>query len=147
MFHKLLHRGLPGYFDFNSVYAMQPMYTSAANEKIVKKLGTLDQYSLKPPVAPKALVVEDSHAKIVALLQNKKEYQVAWPRSSKVAAPDALVANYNRWQQSMLGDKIYQQTKPKAMFLDYLAHKAVAYLERDSFELGKSWFQVDFVRE
>lgn len=147
MFHKLLHRGLPGYFDFNSVYAMQPMYTSAANEKIIKKLNTADQFSSNPPATPKVPATEDSHSKIVQLLQSKKPYQAAWPRSSKTAAPNTLVANYNHHQHNTLSDQIYQQASPKAMFVDYLTHKALAYLERDSFELGKSWYQVDFVRE
>ncbi|KAL8921768.1 MAG: hypothetical protein Q9208_005525 [Pyrenodesmia sp. 3 TL-2023] len=147
MFHKLLHRGLPGYFDFNSVYAMQPMYTSAANKNIFDKLKTADQYSLNPPAIPRAPTTEESHSKVTQLLQNKKSYKTAWPQSSKIAAPDTLVANFNRHQQDKLSEQIYQQTNPKPIFLDYLTHKAVAYLGRDSFELGKSWYQVDFVRD
>ncbi|KAL8651032.1 MAG: hypothetical protein Q9210_003484 [Variospora velana] len=146
MFHKLLHRGLPDYFDFNSVYAMQPMYTSAANEKIVKKLKTADQFSLNPPAVPVAQAKKEKHGEVSQLLQ-EKQYYAAWPQSSKIVAPDTVLAHYNSHQQNMLAEPIYKHTDPKAMFLDYVTHKAAAYLHRDSFELGKSWYQVDFIRD
>ncbi|KAL9020872.1 MAG: hypothetical protein Q9185_001943 [Variospora sp. 1 TL-2023] len=137
MFHKLLHRGLPDYFDFNSVYAMQPMYTSTANEKIIKKLKTTDQFSLNPPAVPVAQAKKEKHSEVGQLLQ-EKQYYAAWPQSSKIVAPDTVLAHYNSYQQSMLAEQIYKHTDPKAMFLDYVTHKAAAYLQRDSFELDKS---------
>ncbi|KAL8970101.1 MAG: hypothetical protein Q9197_003992 [Variospora fuerteventurae] len=146
MFHKLLHRGLPDYFDFNSVYAMQPMYTSTANEKIIKKLKTTDQFSLNPPAVPVAQAKKEKHSEVGQLLQEKQCY-AAWPQSSEIVAPDTVLAHYNSYQQSMLAEQIYKHTDPKAMFLDYVTHKAAAYLHRDSFELGKSWYQVDFIRD
>ncbi|KAL8901933.1 MAG: hypothetical protein Q9207_004956, partial [Kuettlingeria erythrocarpa] len=126
---------------------MQPMYTPAANKEIVERLKVADQFSLNPPAVPKAPRTETSHGKIVELLQDTKLYQTAWPQSSKIAAPETLVAKYNNHQQNKLCDQIYQHTNPKAMFMDYMTHKAVAYVERDSFKLGESWYQVDFVRD
>lgn len=146
MFHKLLHRGLPHFFEFNSVYAMQPMYTSTANKKIIKKLKTADQFSLNPPAVPVAQAKKEKHSEVGQLLQ-EKQYYAAWPQSSKIVAPDTVLAHYNSYQQGMLAEQIYKHTDPKAMFLDYVTHEAVAYLQRDSFELGKSWYQVDFMRE
>lgn len=147
MFHKLLHRGLPGWFDFNSVYAMQPMYTSQANQKILSKLGTIDQFSRQAPTAPIKPRTVDIHKTIVQLLDAKQGYQPTWTPSREVLTPPGLVTRFNSFQQNLLGDQIYKSVDAKGMFLNYVVDKAGAYLERDAFLLGKSWYQVDFVRE
>ena len=147
MFHKLLHRGLPGWFDFNSVYAMQPMYTSPANEKILTKLKTIDQYSKKAPSAPKIAELVNTYADIVKLLDASSRYEVAWTASREVLASPGVMARLKSFQQNMLGDQVYKSVDVKAMFLSYVTEKARAYLERDVFHLGESWYQVDFIRE
>ena len=147
MFHKLLHRGLPGWFDFNSVYAMQPMYTSPANERILTKLKTIDQFSKKVPSAPKAPQVVNTHAEIIRVLGNISEYEAAWTPSREALTPPGLSARFNCFQQKMSGDQIYKGVDVKAIFSSYVKDKARAYLERDRFELGNTGYQVDFIRE
>ncbi|KAI2473738.1 heme peroxidase [Annulohypoxylon bovei var. microspora] len=78
MMYKLIQRGVPGWFPFNSVAVMQPFYTKKANEKIATEFGTIDQYTLagsKPPSKP--VVVYTSKAIKQALSQPKK-YVVPW---------------------------------------------------------------------
>ncbi|PHH86123.1 hypothetical protein CDD83_10692 [Cordyceps sp. RAO-2017] len=41
--YRLIQRGLPGWFPFNSVAVMQPFYTPEANERIARELGTMAQ--------------------------------------------------------------------------------------------------------
>ena len=59
MVHKLIQRGLPYHFAFNSVYAMQPMYTSKPYKKTLTKLKTIDPFSLEPPATPKSKAAID----------------------------------------------------------------------------------------
>ncbi|KAK4223785.1 heme peroxidase [Podospora fimiseda] len=56
MLYKLIQRGLPGWFPFNSVAVMQPMYTKKANTEIATSLGTISQFSIVDPSPPPSFV-------------------------------------------------------------------------------------------
>jgi hypothetical protein len=78
MFYKLIQRAFPGWFDFNSIYVMQPMFTPSENQEIAKEIGTIQLYSLDPPKAPPALSIVTSHVVATALQQNKQAFRVPW---------------------------------------------------------------------
>ncbi|KAI1820639.1 linoleate diol synthase [Xylaria intraflava] len=78
MLYKLIQRGLPGWFPYNSVAVMQPMYTKQANAAIAKKLGTIAQYTLDDPKPPAKPVVVISNASTRKVLGNPKVYVVPW---------------------------------------------------------------------
>ena len=147
MFHKLLHRGLPGWSDFNSVHVMQPMYASKKNKEIYAKLGSIDQFSQRAPGAPKAPEIVKTHAGISKLLESDQKYALAWTPSPPSISPPGLLTAYSSFQQSFSGDQLYQHVDLKVILLDYATSKATAYLERDGFELRNSWYQIDFIRE
>ncbi|KAI8623543.1 heme peroxidase [Xylariaceae sp. FL1651] len=78
MLYKLIQRGLPGWFPFNSVAVMQPMYTKKANAAIAKELGTLDQFTLDDPKPPPKPVVVFTSAGIKQVLSTPKSYVIPW---------------------------------------------------------------------
>ncbi|KAI1214921.1 heme peroxidase [Annulohypoxylon truncatum] len=78
MLYKLIQRGVPGWFPFNSVAVMQPMYTKKANEKIAKELGTMDQYTLDDPKPPRKTVVVMTSEAIKQVLGQPKQFVVPW---------------------------------------------------------------------
>lgn len=78
MLYKLIQRGIPGWFPFNSVAVMQPMYTKKANAAIAKELGTLAQFTLDDPKPPAKPVVVTTNASIREVLNNPKKYVVPW---------------------------------------------------------------------
>ncbi|KAL4904048.1 hypothetical protein BDW74DRAFT_155062 [Aspergillus multicolor] len=78
MLYKLIQRGVPGWFPFNSVGVMQPMYTRAANEAIAKELGTWAQYTAADPKRPAKPAVVVSSAAIQHVLRNPKQFAVPW---------------------------------------------------------------------
>jgi linoleate 10R-lipoxygenase len=47
--YKLFMRAFPGWFEYNSVYALFPFTIPSENVKILKKLDVWSQYSLNPP--------------------------------------------------------------------------------------------------
>ena len=150
MFHKLLHRGLPGWFgcnDFNSVHVMQPMYISEKNKEMYTKLETIDQFSQRAPGAPKAPEIVKTHAGIIKLLERDQKQEGAWTSSPPSISPPGTLTAYSSFQQNFSGDQLYQQVDLKAMVLDYPTSKATAYLERHGFKLRGSWYQIEFIRE
>ncbi|KAM3542308.1 hypothetical protein ARSEF1564_004756 [Beauveria bassiana] len=78
MLYKLIQRGVPGWFPFNSIAVMQPMYTKKANMDIAKELGTLEQYSLEPAKPPKLPVVISTAAGIKQVLGNPDAFPLGW---------------------------------------------------------------------
>lgn len=78
MLYKLVQRGVPGWFPFNSVAIMQPMYTKKANEAIAREIGTIDQFSLADPKPPAKTVVLFTNEAIKKALGNAKQFVVPW---------------------------------------------------------------------
>ncbi|KAF6789665.1 linoleate diol synthase [Colletotrichum sojae] len=80
MMYKLIQRGLPGWFPYNSIAVMQPMYTKKANENIARELGTFGLYTTddpKPPPTPVVVITTDSIKKV---LGSPKQFVVPWLR-------------------------------------------------------------------
>ncbi|KAK0625776.1 linoleate diol synthase [Immersiella caudata] len=78
MLYRLIQRGLPGWFPFNSVSVMQPMYTKKANEKIARQLGTISDFTLDDPKPPPKAVVLATGAAIRSVLTNTKGFSMPW---------------------------------------------------------------------
>ena len=78
MLYKLIQRGLPGWFPFNSISVMQPMYTKKANIAIAKNLKALDQYSLDDPTPPKIPVMINTWEGIKEVLTNTQSFPLGW---------------------------------------------------------------------
>ena len=87
MLYKLMQRGLPGWFPFNSVAVMQPMYTKKKNIEIAKELGTIDQYTLDDPKPPPGRALAVSSASIKRILDNPKQYPSGWARALNLIFP------------------------------------------------------------
>ncbi|KAK1593424.1 linoleate diol synthase [Colletotrichum navitas] len=78
MLYKLIQRGLPNWFPYNSVAVMQPMYTKKANESIAKELGTLHLYTSNDPKPPPKPVVVATSVAIKQVLGSSKQFVVPW---------------------------------------------------------------------
>ncbi|KAF5138262.1 Psi-producing oxygenase A [Metarhizium anisopliae] len=87
MLYKLIQRGVPGWFPFNSVAVMQPMYTKKANEKIAQELGTLDQYTLDDPKPPGMPITISANASIKQIFDNPAQFAVPWLKSFNCLFP------------------------------------------------------------
>ncbi len=152
MFHKLLHRGLPGCFAFNSVYAMQPMYTSKDNEKILTRLKTLDQFSLEKPALPQQNYLADSYTKVKQVLQNEGSLKSPWMTLEGTYVSEKAIDAYASFQKEEKSSQLYGSPKAAKIYLDYLTGKAKSLVEGAAYCLrGQSskakYNQIDFVRE
>ncbi|KAF7507317.1 hypothetical protein GJ744_010751 [Endocarpon pusillum] len=78
MFYKLIQRGLPGWFPYNSLNVMQPMYTKEANMRIAKSLKTIQLYTIKDPEPPRPVVVLTKHDDCKAVLEDHQTFVVPW---------------------------------------------------------------------
>jgi len=81
MLYRPIQRGLPGWFPYNSIAVMQPMYTKKANIDIAKKLGTINQYTTDDPKPPKRPVLITTVAGIKQALDNPRMFPLGWAKS------------------------------------------------------------------
>ncbi|KAI0404808.1 heme peroxidase [Xylaria palmicola] len=156
MLYKLIQRGLPGWFPYNSVAVMQPMYTKKANAAIAKEIGTLDQFSLDDPKPPAKPVVLFTSAAIKQVLGNSKQYVVPW-----LQPLNALFPGKKDFSWFMLAGDSASHVQEKVNMVKALKkvpnlHAAISsfvqtvgseLIAKATFTLKEGLNQIDFIRD
>ncbi|KAI0205662.1 heme peroxidase [Astrocystis sublimbata] len=156
MLYKLIQRGLPGWFPYNSVAVMQPMYTKKANAAIAKELGTLDQFTLDDPKPPAKPVVVFSNAAIKQVLSNPKQYVTPWVQPLNACFPGKK--DFSWFMLSGDGDvnlkerANWQKVLKKVPNLHNAIHNLMEtvgaeLIENATFTLKEGLNQIDFIRD
>ncbi|PFH61671.1 hypothetical protein XA68_16681 [Ophiocordyceps unilateralis] len=86
--YRLIQRTVPGWFPYNSVAVMQPMYTKAANEDIARQLGTMGQFTTDDAKPPPKTVVISTNAAIKEVLGQPERFALPWLRAFDALFPD-----------------------------------------------------------
>jgi linoleate 10R-lipoxygenase len=71
-------RAFPGWYEYNTVYAMFPFTIPSENRKILTTRGVVSQYSFKPPTKPQAEIVFSTAGNVKKILGNQKTFNVIW---------------------------------------------------------------------
>jgi len=148
--HHLILNAFPNYFQFNSIYAMQPFYTPQENKKIFEGLGTADQFSWDPPEASPPLYPITSHAALQAVLKDNKNFRVPW--GAKMASLESYMLASDTpacaAQRQVVKDLMYGDPTSLPNFATYSEQITKKLLRDRSYELGlKGVHQVDVVKE
>ncbi|KAF4976448.1 hypothetical protein FZEAL_6886 [Fusarium zealandicum] len=154
--YKLIQRGLPGWFPFNSIAVMQPMYTKKANEAIAKELGTIDQFTLDDPKPPAKAVVIFTNEAIKQTLANPKQFVVPWLKPLNVMFPGKK--DYGWFMLSGDEPRNYEHraSMQKAMAKIPNMHSALhefvervgkKLIEKETFNLKEGLDQIDIIRD
>lgn len=147
MLHKLFHRGLPGSFEFDSVYAMQPMYTSGDNKRILTRLNTMNQFSMTRPTVPQPRVSVESHKAVCQMLQDQGSFESPWVSLRGNYISENAIDAYTSFVQDAKSSHLYRSPKAAKVYLDFLIGKAKSLVEGAAYRLGGTYNQIDFVRE
>ncbi|KAI2623299.1 heme peroxidase [Hypoxylon sp. NC1633] len=156
MMYKLIQRGLPGWFPYNSVAVMQPFYTKKANEAIAKEIGTFDQYTLDDPKPPRKSVVLFKSESIKQILSNHKQFVVPW-----LPAVNSLFPGKKDLGWFMLAGDEARNVQDRSNMLKAMSkipnlHKAVhdfiervgsQLIQKETFTLKKGLNQIDLIRD
>ncbi|KAF5572016.1 Psi-producing oxygenase C [Fusarium pseudoanthophilum] len=156
MLYKLIQRGVPNWFPFNSIAVMQPMYTKKANEQIAKEIGTFDQYTLDDPKTPPKVAVLTSGPAIKQILSNTKQYVVPWLKPLNTLFPGKKDFGWFMLAGDQPQNYTHRANFAKAMSKIPNMHNAVhAFIEREgtklinkeTFTLKKGLDQIDIIRD
>jgi len=148
--YKLIQRAFPGWFKFNSVYVMQPMYTPKMNAQIIKELGTASSFSLDPPAPPKRMTILNTHAAISALLADNSSFKVRYGES----LPDLIFADFMLSGDNTANAQNHTLTRKVLMgcpagmpvFEAWFETMTRKILAREAYKL-KDVYQVDITKE
>ncbi|RYP00278.1 hypothetical protein DL763_000889 [Monosporascus cannonballus] len=156
MFYKLIQRGVPGWFPYNSLHVMQPMFTKKMNQQIATEIGTIKQYTLDDPKPPRATVVVASHSGVRQVLEDHGRFVVPW-----LPAINSLWPGEKDFSWFMLGgDKpenaAHKQLMQKVLMgipdfskilAGFIANEGKALLDRELFKMKDNLYQLDLIRD
>jgi linoleate 10R-lipoxygenase len=156
MLYKLIQRGIPGWFPFNSVAVMQPMYTKKKNEEIAKEIGTIKQYTLDDPQPPHNTVVLSTAAAIREVLSNPKQFVVIWNAGLSQLFPGEKTfdwymlagdAEQNLAHRASFGKAMSKIKNISGAVNDFIQTIGKQIIEKETFELKKGLNQIDLMRD
>src|SRR5438045_926976 len=78
LLYRLLMRAFPGWYEYNTVYALFPFTIPDENRKILTSLDIVSQYSFNPPSKPPREIVFSTAANAIKILGNQKTFNVIW---------------------------------------------------------------------
>ncbi|KAK5651915.1 hypothetical protein OQA88_11574 [Cercophora sp. LCS_1] len=155
MLYKLIQRGLPGWFPYNHIGVMQPMYTISANTRIATTLGTIDQFTADPPKPPPTPIIFSTSSSAKKILTSPS-FSVPW-----LAPLNALSPGKKDYGWYMLaGDNPANYTHREALdkivakipelipaIHSFIATTGAQLFERETFNLKKGLDQIDIIRD
>lgn len=157
MFYKLIQRAVPGWFPFNSLHVMQPMYTKKANEAIAKEIGTISLYTDKDPKPPRTVHVLSNKPAVEEVLQDKQRFVVPWlpavndlfPGSGKDYSWFMLGGDKpeNAAQKRLVQDVFHSVPGFEAAISNFVAEVGSKLLAEEAFTMKKDLHQIDIIRD
>jgi hypothetical protein len=156
MFHKLVQRAVPGWFPFNSLHVMQPMYTKKMNEEIAKEIGTFPLYTTDDPAPPPKpnVVIKNSIIRTIlkdpatfaqpvgfllaGLFPGKRDF------SAYMLSGDSAV---NTAQRNLVGDALYGSKDLKIALTSFLSTYSSECLTGETLHMSDNLDQIDIIRE
>lgn len=155
MFYKLIQRGLPGWFPFNSLSVMQPMYTKDMNREIATEIGTVSQYTEDDPKQPSPPVMVGKHSEVNELLTNPKKFVVPFGKPFENFIEGRDLSHFmlagdkprNREQRNLFGGFLYSSGELKGILSKFVRKHTDGYISSGMSQIGRKTYHVDIIKE
>ena len=157
MFYKLIHRGLPGWFPYNSLNVMQPMYTKEANTRIANSIGTIKLYTREDPKPPRPTVVLTKHDDCKAVLQDHKTFVVPWlPAINDLFPGERDFTWYmlsgdgpQNLTNRQMSEKILYGAMPNLLptVKQFVDKWGSDWISREGFKMAQGLYEIDILRD
>lgn len=150
MYHLILN-AFPNWFEFNSVFVMQPFYTRKESIKIFKNQGVEKLYSFDKAVYRDRHIVVTSHAAVRRILEDQTHFKVPWAESGFLQtfmlsgdSPE------NTKQRNLVGATWHSVIGSMQQSTDFAKLISLSVLKSAAIPLGRgkqAVYQVDIVKE
>ena len=149
--YRLLMRAFPGWYEYNTVYALYPFMIPAENRKILTGLGVASQISFERPKKPQDQIFFSTAANAKKILGDQKTFNVNWTAIPKLTGGVLYMLSgdkpANTAQHAAAVKAIYKDV-PHGMdeVWDFYIKVTEKLLRERSYQLD-DFYQVDAVRE
>lgn len=156
MFYKLFQRTLPGWFPYNSLHIMQPMFTRKMNEQIAREIGTIDLYTMEDPKPPPRPVLVANSALIQKVLSDQNSFKVPWLKGFADLFPGKRDFSWymlsgdkqdNTAQRNLVGNILYASPDIARLISDTTLAIGETLMKKNTFTISKSLSQIDIIRD
>ena len=156
MMYKLIQRGLPGWFPYNSISVMQPMYTKDMNREIAQEFGTISQFTEAGPQRPARRLVLNKQSEIQQILTNPKEFPSSLEKqfenfldgrdfSHFMRAENTLEDNKD--QRNLASGLLYGSSELKGLLSRAVMEQTDKFLSGSMHRIGRGAYHVDILKE
>jgi hypothetical protein len=157
MFYKLFQRAFPGWYPYNSLHIMQPIFTWKMNKQIAEEIKTIDQFSLNGPKKPATPIIVTKHSTVVQVLKDQTAFRVPWLPPLDDLFPEKTTyssfmlsgdASSNAKQRKLVESIIYGPDEFGQLVLEFVTATAKSCLEKEGFQMNAdNLCQIDVLRE
>jgi hypothetical protein len=156
MFYKLIQRAFPGWFPFNSLHVMQPMFTKEANKKIATEIGMIKHYTEADPARPRPVVVLKHRSACDKVLKDQKSFVVPWTPAVNSLFPGEKKFDWfmlggdgseNLANRKLVAGVIHGVPNLKETVAKFVATVGASLFKKESFAMTKDLHQLDIIRE
>jgi hypothetical protein len=150
LLYRVLMRAFPGWYEYNSVYALFPLTIPSENKKILTDLGKVSLFSFNPPSAPVTPCVLSTARSARRILAHPLACRLVWDRAICGLTGQSLSAKgrANAGTDDKLLKQVLYDNVPKGLeeIWDFYNRRTTQLLREGSCKF-KDYSQVDIVRE
>ena len=149
--YKLLMRAFPGWYEYNSIYALFPFSLPEKTREVQEKLGWLSLYSFdkpKPPAKPMDFI--KTYDACVRVLDDREHFQMAWGPAIKELTGTEYMLSGDTQKYAEMHKRLHKETmgikgSEKAIW-DFYVEITNELIKSTSFQIG-NYFEMDAVRK
>jgi hypothetical protein len=142
-------RAFPGWYQYNSVYALLPLIIPAENKRILTALKKVSLYSFDPPSAPHPPSVLSTAQSARSVLGHPQVFYLVWDKAvSALTGESRSSSQVNPPVDDSLWKKIVLDNAPQGLdeIRNFYVGRTAELLRTRSCPVG-TYSQVDIIRE
>lgn len=156
--HRLLMRAFPGYYAFNSVYAMYPFSVPNKTRQTLMASGTLSTYSFDSPKKPpfsiatlNSMTYISSYHALIRVLNDHDTFKETWGPAIKELTGTMYMLGWDTpastGQHVRLHKEIYGVDGSSKAMWNVFESITLDLIKRKGYQLGYGVVELDAVKE
>jgi len=149
--YKLLMRAFPGWYKYNSIYAMFPFSLPEKTREVQENLGWLSLYSFDKPTPPaKPMDFIRTYDACVRVLDDQQHFQMSWGPAIKELTGTEYMLSGDGEKYAAMHTRLHNETMgikgAEKVIWDFYINITNELIKNSSFRIG-NYFEMDAVRK
>jgi hypothetical protein len=144
-------KAFPGWYEYNSIYAMYPFSTPEKTKDMLTKIKTVSSFSFAPPKKPgRPMGFVTTYDACIKVLNDRENFKMGWgPGIKKLTGREYMLSGDTKVyadQHARLHKEINGHADSSKLMWDFFEKTTADLIKGTSFPIGK-YFELDAVRE